>query len=346
MPRPSTSEELVFAIDYSRILAGVLNLSNEQLPSLLAGSRLTPQQFLEMEGYISWADQHQIITNALRLANAPGLGLRAGGRYSLMTHGLVGVATMACPTVLDGLQVVTRYHPTRAQFLQQTLTTDVDHLIASFELLVEADAVGQFLLDALLVSQASTLRFLLGDRVENMRIELAFPEPGPDQQDYAALYHQTLPGTLVFDQPANRMILPREYGALPVPTHDAHLQQWALQQCEQQFEQLKRPSAGSQPVTDRILTILRQSPGRALNQDQVAYMLNVSPRTLLRRLREEGSTYKQLVDQEQKRLAQYYLEHTHSTIETIAEQLGYHDQSSFRRAFKRWFGLLPSEYRR
>ena len=337
MPRPSTSEDLVFAIDYSRILAGVLNLSNEQLPSLLAGSQLSPQQFLEKEGYISWPDQHQIITNALALYGDAGLGLRAGERYSLMTHGLVGVATMACPTVMEGLQVLSRYHPTRAQFIQQTLDADNEHLIITFELLVERDAVGQFLLDALLVSQVSTLRFLLGDRVADITIELGFPEP-----EYGALYHELLPGQLSFGHGVNRMILPREVGELPIATHDASLQQWAVQQCEQQFEQLHKQAS----FTARTLTILRQAPGRALGQDQVAFMLNVSPRTLLRRLREEGSTYKQLVDQEQKRLAQYYLEHTHHTIESIAEQLGYHDQSSFRRAFKRWFGLLPSEYRR
>ncbi|MEE2732240.1 MAG: AraC family transcriptional regulator [Pseudomonadota bacterium] len=337
MPRPSTSEDLVFAVDYSRILAGVLNLDHPQLPALLAGTGLTAQQFLEKEGYISWPEQHRIITNALALYGAPGLGLRAGERYSLMTHGLVGVATMACPTVMEGLQVLARYHPTRAQFVEQSLDVVADTLIIQFALRVERDAVGQFLLDALLVSQASTLRFLLGDRVADLTLELAFPEP-----DYGALYHEILPGTLSFGHPVNRMLLPREVGDLAVATHDAALQQWAVQQCEQQFERLSKAAS----FTARTLTILRQTPGRTLGQDQVAYMLNVSPRTLLRKLREEGSTYKQLVDQEQKRLARYYLEHTRHTIESIAEQLGYHDQSSFRRAFKRWFGQLPSEYRR
>ncbi len=341
MPRPLISEDLVFAIDYSRILAGVLNLTNDQLPSLLTGTGLTLQQFLQLEGYINWPDQHQIISNALALSPEPGLGLRAGERYSLMTHGLVGVATMACPTVLEGLQVLARYHPTRAQFVEQQLETDDDNLIIQFDLRVERDPVGQFLLEALLVSQVSTLRFLLGDRVEDMIVELACPQP-----DYVELYPPRVPGELRFDCPHNRMILPRSYGELAVPTHDANLQKWALQQCEQQFEQLNKPAAKTDSYTTRTLTILRQTPGRTLTQDQVAYMLNVSPRTLLRRLREEGSTYKQLVDQEQQRLAQYYLDHTQSTIETIAEQLGYHDQSSFRRAFKRWFGLLPSEYRR
>lgn len=337
MPAPSISDDLVFAIDYSRILAGVLNLGNEQLPQLLAGTQLTPQQFLQMEGYIGWPDQHRIISNALALEGQQGLGLRAGERYSLLTHGLVGVATMACPTVREGLEIMSRYHPTRAQFVHQFLEMSDDYIAICFDIRVELDNVGQFLLEALLVSQVSTLRFLLGNRVQDIKVELALAEP-----EHSDLYRRQVPGPLQFNQPRNRMLMPRQYGDLAVPTHDANLQQWALQQCEQQFEQMRKQTS----FTSRTLTILRQAPGRALSQEQVAYMLNVSSRTLLRKLREEGSTYKQLVEQEQKRLAQYYLEHTQSTIETIAEQLGYHDQSSFRRAFKRWFGQLPSEYRR
>lgn len=330
-------EDLVFAIDYSRILAGVLDLTEDQLPRLLAGTQLSPRQFLEKEGYITWPDQHRIIANALQLEDKPGLGLRAGERYSLLTHGLVGVATMACPTVLDALQVLARYHPTRAQFVRQSMTLTEQEIIIYLDMQVELDAVGQFLLEALLVSNVSTLRFLMGDRVKQMEVELVCPEPS-----YRALFADRVPGELHFNCPRNRFTLPRSVGELAVPTHDAQLQQWAVQQCEQQFRRLEQNAT----FTSRVLTILRQAPGRSLSQDQVAFMLNVSPRTLLRRLRDEGVTYKALVDQEQQRLARYYLEHTHSTIETIAEQLGYHDQSSFRRAFKRWFGLLPSEYRR
>lgn len=330
-------DDLVFAIDYSRILASVLNLTPERLPALLAGSSLTPRQFMEMEGYISWPDQHRIIANALALASGPGLGLIAGERYSLMTHGLVGAAAMACPTVLDALQIQMRFQPTRAQFTHLALLETQRELILSFEITVGNDAVATFLLEALLVSLVSSLRFLLGDHVLQIEVELACAEP-----DYSDLYRARIPGVLRFGQAQNRFILPVEFGRLLVPTHDANIQRWAVQQCEQQFQRLQVATG----FTSRTLAILRQSPGQPVSQEQVAFMLNVSARTLLRRLKEEGVTFKQLVDDEQKRLAQYYLDHTSLTAEAIAEQVGYHDLSSFRRAFKRWFGVLPSQYRR
>lgn len=330
-------DTLVFAIDYSRILASALNLTPARLPLLLAGTSLNPRQFVEMEGYISWPDQHRIIANALQLADGPGLGLIVGERYSMVTHGWVGMAAMACPTVLDALQIQSRYQPTRAQFTRLVLHAAPPHLILSFEITVVPDEVAIFLLEALLMSLVSTLRFLIGDNVRHIKIDLANAEPA-----YVALYRERVPGEIRFSQPANRLVLPLEFGQLPVPTHDANIQRWAVQQCEQQFQRLQL----STTFTARTLVLLRQSPGQTMSQDQVAFMLNVSPRTLLRRLKEEGVTYKQLVDEEQKRLAQYYLDHTDLTAEAIAEQVGYHDLSSFRRAFKRWFGMAPSQYPR
>lgn len=330
-------DNLVFSIDYSRILAGVLNLPPERLPLLLEGSGLTLRQFLEMEGYISWPDQHRIIVNALAMSDTPVLGLIAGERYSLMTHGLVGVAAMASPTVIDALRMQMRFQPTRAQFTRLALEQTRQHLRLSFEITVGQDAVSDFLRDALLVSLISTLRFLVGDKVRDIQVCLSYPEP-----DYLPLFRQLVPGKISFGQPANQILLPVAFGNLPVATHDLNIQRWAVQQCEQQFQRLQL----STTFTARTLAILRQSPGQPVSQEQLAFMLNVSPRTLLRRLKEEGVTFKHLVDDEQKRLAQYYLEHTDLTAETIAEQVGYHDLSSFRRAFKRWFGLLPSQYPR
>lgn len=330
-------DDLIFSADYSRILASVLNLSQRELGPLLAGTSLSADAFLALEGYISWPDQHRIIENALALAAEPGLGLRAGERYSLMSHGLMGVAAMSSPTVLQAIQTLVQFHPTRAQFARLQLERTDTQLLFGFELTIEPDAVANFLLEALLVSQLSTLTFLLGDQDHQVAVELAMPQPS-----YHEMFRQRVPGPLTFGCDRNLFILPAAFGDITIPTHDANLQQWAVQQCQQQIGQLQTPAT----FRDRTLAILRQASASEMGQDQIAYLLNVSPRTLLRRLKEEGVTYKALVDQEQKRLARHYLEHTHLTMETIAEQMGYHDLSSFRRAFKRWFDMLPSQYPR
>jgi AraC-like DNA-binding protein len=77
----------------------------------------------------------------------------------------------------------------------------------------------------------------------------------------------------------------------------------------------------------------------------MAQELNMSPRTLHRKLRQEGTTYQMLLDDALKELAAWYLLRTREPIEAIAERLGYADASSFSRTFRRWFEMAPGKFR-
>ena len=77
----------------------------------------------------------------------------------------------------------------------------------------------------------------------------------------------------------------------------------------------------------------------------MAQHLNLSLRTLLRRLKDEGTTYQQLLDHETSQRAVALMNRPGSTVAQVAEQLGYAEPVTFRRAFRRWFGVSPSEYK-
>jgi AraC-like DNA-binding protein len=80
--------------------------------------------------------------------------------------------------------------------------------------------------------------------------------------------------------------------------------------------------------------------------EQIALRLNVSPRTLRRRLTAEGTSYKILVNDMRKGKALDLLNTTNYSIEKIAIELGYSDVPNFYHAFKSWTGKTPSEYRK
>ena len=328
-------ENIVVAADYSRILARVLNLREGQLAQLVQGTSLDPAGFMALEGYISWADQHRIITNAIALYGGEGLGLVAGKWYPLATHGLLGIASMASATVLEGLQTLVAFQPTRAQFSRLSLQQTPSHLCIQIDLSVEQDAVGRFLMEALLVSMRASLEALVGETLTGLEVDLNFPPPA-----YVEQLQSLLGKRLHFDQPVTRFRLPVTYAGFPVATHNAQTRRWAVDQCEQLRQRLQQLHS----FRERVLSVLRQSPGQFMPQEQLARALNVSSRTLLRRLKEEGTTYKALMDEEQRRLAQYYVDNTRLSVEAIAACVGYYDVSSFRRAFKRWFGVPPSSY--
>jgi AraC-like DNA-binding protein len=77
----------------------------------------------------------------------------------------------------------------------------------------------------------------------------------------------------------------------------------------------------------------------------VAQDLNMSARTLRRKLREENSSFRQVVDELRRNTAIRYLRETDLTVEDIAESLGFSDAASFRQAFRRWTKAAPYEFK-
>ena len=78
---------------------------------------------------------------------------------------------------------------------------------------------------------------------------------------------------------------------------------------------------------------------------RAAAQLFISKRTLARRLRAEGTGFRQIRDEIISQQATGYLRDSHMSVEAIAALLNYHDSANFRRAFKRWFQVSPDQYR-
>ena len=94
------------------------------------------------------------------------------------------------------------------------------------------------------------------------------------------------------------------------------------------------------------LAILDRLPsGQILTQDEAASSQNMSLRTLQRRLEDEGLSFRVLVDQTRANRAESLLADDRYALSEIAYQCGFSEQASFSRAFKRWFGTTPSQYR-
>ena len=94
---------------------------------------------------------------------------------------------------------------------------------------------------------------------------------------------------------------------------------------------------GFQPLPLRM-------PSGDIDQEEIARALHQSPSTLQRRLREEGTSYQQLLDTTRHELAIDYLREGQHSLADITFLLGFSDQSNFTRAFRRWTGRTPREY--
>jgi AraC-like DNA-binding protein len=137
-------------------------------------------------------------------------------------------------------------------------------------------------------------------------------------------------------------------GALP-SLHQAAGQRVALQMSQLALGQGASKAAGpdTHGLSAQIEARLSRQPA-LLGQgiDALAADLGLHPRTLQRRLREEGQQHSGIVNQVRHKLALQWLKHSPESVEDIGERLGFADRRSFSQAFTRWQGVSPSEFRR
>jgi len=147
----------------------------------------------------------------------------------------------------------------------------------------------------------------------------------------------------------DRSVLDRPLrGALP------SLHQAAGQRVAQQMSQLLQPPGSNKAQGLDAHSLSAQIEARLSRQpallgqgiDALAADLGLHPRTLQRRLREEGQQHSGIINQVRHKLALQWLKHSTESVEDIGERLGFADRRSFSQAFTRWQGVSPSEFRR
>ncbi|MEE1964231.1 helix-turn-helix domain-containing protein [Allomuricauda taeanensis] len=129
---------------------------------------------------------------------------------------------------------------------------------------------------------------------------------------------------------------------IPVITSNYRMQQYLLALLRE------RPGVGrlgEEPLKNKVAAyIMNNSYLRILSIDDVAANFNLSSRSMQRKLKDEGSSFKEIVDNVRKELAMEYLKDKNNQVKDVAYSLGYNESSAFVRAFKRWTGTTPSLY--
>ncbi|MBE1284768.1 MAG: helix-turn-helix domain-containing protein [Rhodobacteraceae bacterium] len=147
---------------------------------------------------------------------------------------------------------------------------------------------------------------------------------------------------VIFGAERMEMILPLSALELPIPTYDPSLKEHLIQYAERLMKDL---ITDEPTLRARIEgTLANNLPGRVLSADEVAANLGMSRRTFARRLKGEGQSYREIVDDLRCDLAKTYLKGGFS-ISQVAFFLDYADQAAFSTAFKRWTGENPSRFK-
>lgn len=324
--------------NYSRLIARELGLSARELPRLLRKTDVDVTQLLKDESRLTATQQMQILRNALDLSGKPEFGLRLGRRLTPATHGVMGFVANSSPDLYTALQAVHTFLPTRASFIQVNLQNTEDYLecVVSFQVAMDND-VERCLADTVIKAFFEIGEFIVGRPLYES--EVHFPHPAPVYQD---MYREYLPGKVYFDCNHFKLKLAMELCRKPNASANHESYHLAFQQCESMLARLENPEPD---YRTRLQKMMFSRPPGTLSEDEAAASLFMSKRTLARKLKKENSSFRKIRDEVLSRQAANYLCESQLSVEATATLLNYHDTASFRRAFKRWFGQTPDQYR-
>jgi AraC-like DNA-binding protein len=164
----------------------------------------------------------------------------------------------------------------------------------------------------------------------------------PDDPQLLTEYIEVFGCDVLFDQPASGIRFSEEYLDVALPQADKRLLKTLLDHATQILIEIDR----DQPITLRVKNLLRlMLKEREPSSTQVAEVLNMSSRTLQRKLAAEDTQYQAVLNEVRLELALYYLENTTLSLDQIAHELGYGEARSFYRSFKQWTGRTAGSYR-
>ncbi|PQA42482.1 AraC family transcriptional regulator [Amnimonas aquatica] len=281
----------------------------------------------------------RLFVNLLQLDPDPGLGLALGRRLDLRSHGFLGYAILSSRTIGEALDISIRYFRTRTSLFEIRLFREDDMAVVQLDERVPLGPMGPVLLDALMTLIAVCGRQVTG-RDFNGVVRLARP-----RQPHHEHWPELAQADLLFDAAFNQFRFPRAGLLLPISQPDPQLLQMATAQCEEELRRLHERLQGGGGLLADVRRAARQHLADDASLERIADVLGLGARTLRRRLAELGTSYQMIIEQLRRGRAVELLLHSTLTVDQIAAELGYQDPSNFGRAFRRWTGKSPREYR-
>ncbi|MEV6774444.1 AraC family transcriptional regulator [Nocardia sp. NPDC051030] len=310
---------------------------------MLQGSGLTEKVLADPDAQIDAHTELAVIRNLVReLGGRPNLGLDVGRRYRITTFGIFGFACVSSPTLGEAIAFALRYLELSFTFCIPAARWRPGEFVARIhDERVPAD-VRRFLVERDVTAMHQMLCDLVGHRIELLRAEFDFSPP-TDMDPWVEIYGMRP----LFEQPHNLFTLDPAVLEKPLPQANEHTWAMCLAQCRDLVSRRRARTGIAAEVRERLVPRggvdgFAAPPGI----DTVARDLNMSTRTLRRHLDTAGTSYRQLLDEVRRALAEEMLTATPLSVSDVAIRLGYAEASTFIHAFKRWTGTTPSAYRR
>ncbi|MEQ9547592.1 MAG: AraC family transcriptional regulator [Marinobacter sp.] len=280
-----------------------------------------------------WATFRQLLLDAGRFCNDKALGLMIGERLLINTHGILGYAALSSGTTRQVIELLERYLVLRTDMVTMESVQQGDRLWVSFYENRPLEDVRRPVTEAIVLAIRNILDFTTMGTCDIR--EVTFPFDGD-----AKLAEAMFRCPVSYNQDSAGFSLPLATIDQPLKLANTVSFQEGLKVCQQELEKLSSEQTWAVRVRRSMLQSAQGFPSLVMT----ARRFHVTPRTLHRRLIEEGTSYRDILEDVRHQLAIRYLETGQMTVQEISYALGYSDIANFRKAFKRWESMPPSMY--
>lgn len=323
---------------YGLLLLDVISRWGYNDESLFKPFGLTSEQLADPEFRIPTAIANDMVKHALKLTGEPTLGYHLGTQMRISIHGFIGYAIMTANNITEALVLANRFIQLRLPFLQLFFSTFGVKATVQLQTDIQMEPLRTEISIALMIGLISMAKAITGISDATGEIDFDFKKPeGFERFMVKFPTHQ-----FRFEQPHLLLSFDKNYLMNKLVHADPIASQIAINQCETELSALGERHR----IAMRVRDILTNSEQHYLSIEAVADRLHMSDRTLKRQLAAEGTSFSTLVDEVRYRHATSLLSRTDFTLEQIADELGYSDVANFSRAFKRWSGRSPSNWRK
>lgn len=321
---------------YILLLTEVLARWKIKPEELFEGTTLSLSELTNPLSRLSIRTFEELLKRAIYLTGEPGIGFHLGLQMKISSHGFIGFAAMTANNVREALEIAQRFVMLRSSALEFRLEEDDKKAYFYMDQAMDDYPLSQTIVTAMMIGFAS-----MGETITNRpaigQAQVRFTEP-----DYYERFKSSIPGEVIFNQPFNRLVFDRDFLDMPLAMADPVAAQLAREQCERELAAL----GSNRSLVSAVQSALYDDKEGYRSVEQVASLMHMSERTLKRQLAQHGTTYSDLLESSRRKMAENLLSKNELSIDRVADRLGYSDVANFTRAFKRWTGKTPGQFRK
>lgn len=319
-------------------IAKALRLHGQDPMELLEQAGIDPAHVINADRRIAVPRMQALWRLSVDATGDETFGLQVAEQLQPATLQGLGLAVLASDTLYDGLKRLVRFSKVLSTGMNIALEEEGEFVDLVYLYNVEdfpQDFVWQ-VVDFSLGVVLEMCRLTLGEYVAPLSIEVARPMP-----QEPARFESLLGSRVQFEAEQTRTRFVRADIVDQLVTANPDLARVNDEQVEAYLASFLDVST-SREVVGKIVQRLPDGPP---SQKLIAQALNVSNRTLQRKLKDEGTSFIDLLQDTRLQLAEKYLSQPQRSVVEIAYLLGFAEPSTFSRAFKRWTGQAPADYR-